>query len=47
MKATWLLCVGLVLPAQPLRADTVFQTNAEGNQIVLQRDAIVIHQDSS
>jgi hypothetical protein len=47
MKATWLLCPCLVLLAQPLRADFVFQTNSQGREIALQRDAIVIHQDSS
>ncbi len=47
MKALWLLCVGLVLAAAPLRADTIYQATAEGNEIVLQRDAIVVQQDSS
>lgn len=47
MKAPWLLYVGLVLAAIPLRADTIYQATAEGNEIVLQRDAIVVQQDSS
>jgi len=33
--------------AVPLRADTVYQINAQGRQVVLQRDAIVIQEDSS
>jgi len=47
MKASWLICCGLALLAQPVFGDTVYQTNAQGNEIVLQRDAIVIQQDSS
>jgi hypothetical protein len=47
MKAIWLVCSCLALMAQPLFADTVFQTNSQGKEIVLQHDAIVIHQDSS
>ncbi len=31
----------------PLAADTIYQTNAQGKQQVIQRDAIVIHEDSS
>ncbi len=30
-----------------LRADVISQTNSEGRQVVIQRDAIVIHQDSA
>lgn len=37
----------LALVAQPLVADNIYQTTAQGNEIVLQRDAIVVHQDSS
>jgi hypothetical protein len=40
-----LACLGLL--AKPLPADTIFQTTAQGRQIVIQRDAIVIHEDSS
>ncbi len=47
MKKSWLFCSCLVLLAPPLWGDTVYQTNAQGKEIVLQRDAIVIHQDSS
>ncbi|HZT68372.1 MAG TPA: hypothetical protein VFC10_01310 [Terriglobia bacterium] len=31
----------------PLKADTIYQTTAEGRQRVIQRDAIVVHEDSS
>jgi hypothetical protein len=47
MKASWLLCSCLALLARPLWGDTIFQTNAQGNEIVLQRDAIVVQQDSA
>jgi hypothetical protein len=47
MKASWLTCTCLALLAQPLLGDTVFQTNSQGKEIALQRDAIVIQQDSS
>ena len=47
MKASWLICSCLALLAQPLLGDTIFQTNSQGKEIVLQRDAIVIQQDSS
>lgn len=45
MKAAYLLALALLAP--PLLADTIYQTNADGNEIVLQREAIVIEQDSS
>ena len=47
MKASWLICSCLALLAQPLCGDTIYQTNSQGKEIVLQRDAIVIQQDSS
>ena len=47
MKASWLVCSCLALLAQPLFGDTIFQTNSQGKEIVLQRDAIVVQQDSS
>jgi hypothetical protein len=47
MKAPWLICSCLALLVQPLLADTIYQTNSEGKEIVLQRDAIVVTQDSS
>jgi hypothetical protein len=37
----------LVLLAFPLKADTVYQTTAEGRQRVIQRNAILVNQDSS
>jgi hypothetical protein len=47
MKALWLVCGCLALLARPLTADTVTQTNAQGKEVPLQKDAIVIRQDSS
>jgi hypothetical protein len=37
----------VALMAQPLRADTIYQTTSQGNEIVLQSNAIVVHEDSS
>ena len=31
----------------PLRADTVYQTSAQGKQVVIQRDAIVVKEDAN
>ncbi|MGO8786791.1 MAG: hypothetical protein ACLQVL_05330 [Terriglobia bacterium] len=45
MKAFWLVCSCIALLAPPLLADTIYQTNAQGKEVVLQRDAIVTHQD--
>jgi hypothetical protein len=47
MRVLWLFCTCLALLASPLAGDTVYQTNAQGKEVVLQRDAIVVHQDSS
>lgn len=47
MKASWLICSCFALLAQPLLGDTIYQTNSQGKEIVLQRDAIVVQQDSS
>jgi hypothetical protein len=47
MKVLWLICLFAVLCAQPIAADTITQINAQGEEVVLQRDAIVTHQDSS
>ena len=47
MKALLLICSCLGVLAPPLLGDTVFQTNSQGNEIVLQRDAIVVQQDSA
>ena len=47
MKAWCLVCLSLGLMGQPLRGDTIYQTNAQGKEIVLQRDAIVVQQDSA
>lgn len=38
---------GLAVLALPLRADTIYQTTAEGRQRVIQRHAIIVHDDSS
>lgn len=47
MRRPFLICACLGLAVQPLLADTIFQTTAQGKQQVLQRDAIVIQEDSS
>ena len=47
MRASWLICSGLALLAQPLLSDTIYQTTSQGKEIVLQRDAMVVQQDSS
>ena len=47
MKASWLMAACLALLAPPLLGDTVYQTNSQGKEIVLQHDAIVIQQDSA
>jgi hypothetical protein len=41
------LVVALSLAAASFAADVITQTNAEGKTLVIQRDCIVIHQDSS
>jgi hypothetical protein len=45
MKSLFLIGVALLAP--PLLADTIYQTTAQGKQAVLQRNAIVIQEDSS
>ncbi len=47
MKVLWLICSCLALLATPILGDIIYQTTAQGNEIVLQRDAIVIQQDSA
>jgi hypothetical protein len=47
MRAFWLVCSCAVLWVQPLLGDTIYQTNPQGSEVVLQRDAIVTQQDSS
>ncbi len=37
----------LASSAQPLAADTIYQSNAQGKQTIVQRDAIVVHEDDS
>lgn len=45
----WLLWIGAwtLALAVPLAADVITQTSPEGRQVVIQRDAIVVKQDSS
>src|ERR1051326_2025416 len=40
------LTLALVTPGLPAFADTIAQVSPEGRQVVLQRDAIVVKQDS-
>lgn len=47
MKAFWLIGACLGFLGAPLLGDTIYQTNSQGKEIILQRDAIVIQQDSS
>jgi hypothetical protein len=41
------LCGLLLLAALPLAGDTIYQTTVQGKQEILQRDAIVVREDSS
>ncbi len=45
-NSLWLSLV-LALSVAPLAADTIYQTNAQGKQTIVQRDAIVVHEDDS
>jgi hypothetical protein len=47
MKITLLLLALLASLASSSRADTIYQMNAQGKQVVVQRDAIVVSEDSS
>jgi hypothetical protein len=47
MKITLFLLSLLASLAAPLDADTIYQTSAQGKQVVVQRDAIVVGEDSS
>jgi len=47
MKITLLLLSLLVSLAPTSRSDTIYQMNAQGRQVVVQRDAIVVSEDSS
>lgn len=41
------LFAALLLAAAPLSGDTLYQTNAQGKQVVIHRDAVVVKEDSS
>ena len=47
MRRVSFLAWSFLLAALPLAADTILQNNAEGRPQVIQRDAIVVSQDSS
>ena len=47
VRIALLLLTVLVGLALPLRSDTIYQMNDQGKQVVVQRDAIVISEDSS
>jgi len=47
MNACYRWLVLACVAATPLGADTIYQTNAQGKQVVIQRDAIVIKEDRS
>src|SRR5207247_2356508 len=42
-----LLLASISAPAVSLFADTIYQANAQGKQVVIQRDAIVVKEDPS
>jgi len=45
-RLLWLLAIAVGIKI-PLLADTVYQTNSQGKQVVIQRDAIVVREDSN
>lgn len=45
-KLRWLILSAVVVTS-PLPADTLYQTSAQGKQVVIQRDAIVVKEDSN
>jgi hypothetical protein len=47
MKPLFLIFAVVSAGGVGLRADTIFQTTAQGKQVVVQRDAIVVKEDSS
>jgi hypothetical protein len=47
MKPIWLIFMLAMLGSRLIAGDIISQTNSQGDEIVLQRDAIVIHADSS
>jgi len=47
VRIKWLLLSSLLSMALPLGADTIYQMTDQGKQVVVQRDAIVISEDSS
>ena len=47
MRITLFLLPFLASLAAPLGADTIYQNSAQGKQVVVQRDAIVVSEDSS
>ncbi len=47
MKRSPLLLLVALGAAAPITADTLYQTNAQGKLTVIQRDAIVVNQDST
>ncbi len=47
MRTSLWISLVLALSVPPLAADTIYQTNAQGKQTIVQRDAIVVHEDDS
>ena len=45
-RSLWITLL-LAVSTPPLAADTIYQTNAQGKQTIVQRDAIVVHEDDS
>jgi hypothetical protein len=47
MQRPLFLMALVALAISPAAGDTIYQTNAQGKQVVIQRDAIVVREDSS
>ena len=47
MKKMYLFLLAAAAVNAPLLSDTVYQTNAQGKQVVIQRQAIVVQEDSN
>jgi hypothetical protein len=47
MRLFPLFLIALLMTGTPLAADTIYQANAQGKQVVIQRDAILLKEDSA
>jgi hypothetical protein len=46
-RRAWVLVTLALIASAPLGADNIYETTAQGNRQLIQRDAIVIHNDSA